>query len=663
MDIDRFSAEEIVRLMNEEDSKIAAAVAREIPAIARAVDAIVIGMRNGGRLFYVGAGSSGRLGVLDAAECAPTFGTSRKQVQALIAGGKRAVTSAVEGAEDSTRNGERDLSAKRLTQNDVVVGVAASGSTPYVLGALKHARRRKATTVAVTANRNMPVARLAKILIAPEVGPEVLTGSTRLKAGTAQKMVLNMLSTAAMVRLGHAYENLMIDLLSTNEKLSDRSLRILVEASGKSVPATRHALRKSGRNLRVALVMLKLNVDVAKAKQLLKSAGGNLRRALGDDIHEPRYIATVPTLGYRFLPEVQVAEDGHLSLGIPVQNGHVTESGTTETERPPTGERPPRPRAQSPQRWAAALVIIGAVVIVGIIVVVTVGRFRSSAPQKASSDSVHSLAVLPFENLSGDAEQEYFADGMTAELITELAKISSIRVISRTSVMRYKRIRKPLGDIARELSVDAVVEGEVLRSQNRVRVTAQLVDASTDRHLWSETYDRDLHDVVSLQADVAQSIAKAVGARVTPAEGSHHALTRPMDPEAYEAYLRGRLFLEKRTTVGFNKAVDYFQQAVRIDPRFAESYAGLAKTYDVLGTYGILPPQDGVRTRRILEAPWPACRAEAAKRAPPRSASTREDRPASPCTATSRCYRCSRCANRRPSCHSGRAGSFPRGTR
>jgi N-acetylmuramic acid 6-phosphate etherase len=220
--------------------------------------------------------------VLDAAECAPTFCTSRKQVQALIAGGERAVTNAVEGAEDSTRNGERDLSAKRLTQNDVVVGVAASGSTPYVLGALKHARRRKATTVAVTANRNMPVARLVEILIAPEVGPEVLTGSTRLKAGTAQKMVLNMLSTAAMVRLGHAYENLMIDLLSTNEKLSDRSLRILVEASSKSVPVTRHALRKSGRNLRVALVMLKLNVDVARAKQLLKSAGGNLRRALGE---------------------------------------------------------------------------------------------------------------------------------------------------------------------------------------------------------------------------------------------------------------------------------------------------------------------------------------------------------------------------------------------
>lgn len=282
MDLDRLSIEEIIRLMNKEDSKIAAAVAREIPAITRAAKAIVKGIRTGGRLFYVGAGSSGRLGVLDAAECTPTFGTSRELVQALIAGGKRAVTNAVEGAEDSTKNGERDLAAKHLARNDVVVGIAASGTTPYVVGALKHARKRKATTIAVTSDRRMPVARLAKILIAPEVGPEVLTGSTRLKAGTAQKMVLNMLSTAAMVRLGHAYENLMIDLLSTNQKLSDRSLRILAEGSGKTVSVARHALRKSGHNLRVALVMLKKNVDVLEAKESLKSAGGSLRRALGE---------------------------------------------------------------------------------------------------------------------------------------------------------------------------------------------------------------------------------------------------------------------------------------------------------------------------------------------------------------------------------------------
>ena len=281
-DLDRLSSIEIVRLMNREDRKIAAAVAAEIPEIACAVDAIVHGIQNGGRLFYVGAGSSGRLGVLDAAECAPTFGTSRNLVQALIAGGKRAVTDAVEGAEDSVRNGELDLRAKRLTPNDVVVGIAASGTTPYVLGALRYARKQKAITVAVTANRNMPVARFAKILIAPEVGPEILTGSTRLKAGTAQKMVLNMLSTAAMVRLGHAYENLMIDLLSTNEKLSQRSVRILEQASGKSVSATKHALQKSRHNLRVALVMLKMGLDAPTAQKLLKNSAGNLRRALGE---------------------------------------------------------------------------------------------------------------------------------------------------------------------------------------------------------------------------------------------------------------------------------------------------------------------------------------------------------------------------------------------
>jgi N-acetylmuramic acid 6-phosphate etherase len=282
MNLDRLSAERIIRLMNREDRKIAVAVAREVPSIARAVDAIVRGIQNGGRLFYVGAGSSGRLGVLDAAECTPTFGTSRKVVQAIIAGGRRAVTNAVEGAEDSVRNGERDLRAKRLTPNDVVVGIAASGTTPYVLGALRYARKCHAMTVAVTADRNMPVARFAEILIAPQVGAEVLTGSTRLKAGTAQKMVLNMLSTAAMVRLGHAYENLMIDLLNTNEKLSDRSLRILAEASGKDLSAAKHVLRKSGHNLRIALVMLKKEVSQATARQLLKSAGGNLRRALGE---------------------------------------------------------------------------------------------------------------------------------------------------------------------------------------------------------------------------------------------------------------------------------------------------------------------------------------------------------------------------------------------
>src|SRR2546423_13661738 len=197
--LDRMTALEIVKLMNREDRKVARAVEQELPAIARAVDIIVEGIQNGGRLIYVGAGSSGRLGVLDAAECAPTFGTSPTVVQALIAGGRQAFTTAVEGAEDATANARRDLVSRKLRKNDVVVGITASGTTPYVLAALNYAHKRGATTVGITANRRTPLAGVAKILIAPNVGPEILTGSTRLKAGTSQKMVLNMLSTAAMV--------------------------------------------------------------------------------------------------------------------------------------------------------------------------------------------------------------------------------------------------------------------------------------------------------------------------------------------------------------------------------------------------------------------------------------------------------------------------------
>jgi N-acetylmuramic acid 6-phosphate etherase len=280
--LDRMTTQQIVRLINREDKKVAAAVGRQLPAIERAVDAIVDGIRKGGRLIYAGAGSSGRMAVLDAAECPPTFGTSPKLVQALIAGGRPAVTGAVEGAEDSIASAERDLRTKKLTRNDVVVGITASGTTPYVLAALRYARKGGATTVAVTVNPNAPVARCAKILIATEVGPEVLTGSTRLKAGTAQKMVLNMLSTATMARLGHVYENLMIDVKPSNQKVSHRILRILAEASGKSVSTAEHALRQSGRSLRIALLMLKLGIDAQRATKKLRQAGGDLRAALGE---------------------------------------------------------------------------------------------------------------------------------------------------------------------------------------------------------------------------------------------------------------------------------------------------------------------------------------------------------------------------------------------
>jgi N-acetylmuramic acid 6-phosphate etherase len=278
--LDRMPTKAILHLMNREDRKVAVAVGREIPAIARAVEAIVTGSRNGGRLIYMGAGSSGRIAVLDAAECAPTFGTSPNLVQALIAGGKRAVTGAVEGAEDSIQDAERELRGRKLTRNDVVVGISASGTTPYVLGAMKFAHRRGATTVAITANRRSPLARACEIAIAPETGAEVVTGSTRLKAGTMQKMVLNMLSTVAMARLGHVYENLMIDLVPRNQKLVERSRRILAEASGKDLSAAEHALRQSGHKLRVALVMLKRQVGAGEAKKKLRRAGGNLREAL-----------------------------------------------------------------------------------------------------------------------------------------------------------------------------------------------------------------------------------------------------------------------------------------------------------------------------------------------------------------------------------------------
>jgi N-acetylmuramic acid 6-phosphate etherase len=280
--LDRMAALEIVRLMNCEDRRVAAAVGRVLPAIARAVDAIVEAMRGGGRLMYVGAGSSGRMAVLDAAEIPPTFGVPHDAIRAFIAGGRYAVTGAVEGAEDAGHAGVAALRGARVGKGDVVVGVAASGTTPYVLAAIDYARGRGATTIAITSNEHMPLAQKAEIAISVDIGAEVLTGSTRLKAGTAQKMVLNMLSTAAMVRLGHAYENLMIDAVMTNEKLQERAVRILMEASGASVSEAEQALRAAGHSMRVGLVMLKLGVGAGVARKKLAAARGDLRRALGE---------------------------------------------------------------------------------------------------------------------------------------------------------------------------------------------------------------------------------------------------------------------------------------------------------------------------------------------------------------------------------------------
>jgi N-acetylmuramic acid 6-phosphate etherase len=278
--LDRKSTLEILCALNSEDARVASAVHGELPKIARAVEAIVKSFRSAGRLFYIGAGTSGRLGILDAAECPPTFGTSPKKVHAIIAGGSRAVRGAVEGAEDSSNNGARDLAKAGMKRGDVVVGLAASGTTPYVIGAVQFAKKRGAVTVGITSNPRSPLARIANIAIAPDTGPEAITGSTRLKAGTAQKMVLNLLSTASMVRLGRVYDNWMVYVALTNQKLRQRGARILREATGASVSAAEQALRQSQHDLPVALLMLQTGASLRDARRRLQQSGGNARQAL-----------------------------------------------------------------------------------------------------------------------------------------------------------------------------------------------------------------------------------------------------------------------------------------------------------------------------------------------------------------------------------------------
>jgi N-acetylmuramic acid 6-phosphate etherase len=278
--IDRKSTLEILRVLNREDARVAKAVRRELPEVAKAVDAIVSALQGGGRLIYVGAGTSGRQAVLDAAECPPTFGTSPGMVRAIMAGGEKALRHASEDAEDSAAGGASELRRASLTSRDVVVGISASGTTPYVLGALQFARRTGATTIAITSNPGAAITRAADIAIEPDTGPEAISGSTRMKAGTAQKMVLNMLSTAAMVRLGRVYDNWMTHLALTNEKLRRRGAQMLVEITGASASAAKHALRQAGHDLPSAIVMLKTGVTADRARRLLRETSGDVRKAI-----------------------------------------------------------------------------------------------------------------------------------------------------------------------------------------------------------------------------------------------------------------------------------------------------------------------------------------------------------------------------------------------
>ncbi|KAA0138442.1 N-acetylmuramic acid 6-phosphate etherase [Gimesia chilikensis] len=278
--IDAMSSLEIVQLMNAEDAGVAAAVAKESETIAAAVDLIAEAFRRGGRLVYIGAGTSGRLGVLDASECPPTFNSPPEQVVGLIAGGRTALTNAVEGAEDHPEFAIADLQELGLSQDDVLVGIATSGRTPYVIAALQYAREQGAAAIAFTCNQENQLADVADLTICPVVGPEVITGSTRLKAGTATKMVLNMLTTGAMVRIGKTYGNLMVDLRATNKKLIDRSIRILIAFTDLPRDEAETVLEACHGELKTAIVSVKRNVSPERAEELLKQAGGHLRRAL-----------------------------------------------------------------------------------------------------------------------------------------------------------------------------------------------------------------------------------------------------------------------------------------------------------------------------------------------------------------------------------------------
>lgn len=279
LNLDRLGTEEMLKLMNREDEKVAVAVRAVIPELARAVDLVADRLRSGGRLIYVGAGTSGRMGALDAAECPPTFGVSPDIVRAVMAGGTRALQEAVEGVEDDAEAGADDLRAVAVGR-DVVVGVAASGSTSYTIGALKAANALGCATIAVTCNPDTPMSTVAQITIAPVVGPEVVMGSTRLKAGTAQKMVLNALSTGAMVRLGKVYTNLMVDMNASNIKLRHRARRMVQMACDVSAAVAEEALNRANMQVKLAIVMLQTGTDVQEAARLLQVGDGFVYRAI-----------------------------------------------------------------------------------------------------------------------------------------------------------------------------------------------------------------------------------------------------------------------------------------------------------------------------------------------------------------------------------------------
>lgn len=280
INLDQMSVREALTVMNQEDKKVAKAIEKMLPEIEKAVHVIIEKFNVGGRLIYIGAGTSGRLGVLDAAECPPTFGAPKEQVVGIIAGGEKAFTEAIEGSEDNIEMGKEDLEKIGLTKNDVVVGLAASGRTPYVIGALEYANSIQAPTVAITCTRESEIGQVANIAIEATPGPEVLTGSTRLKAGTTQKLILNMLSTISMVGIGKAYKNLMVDVQPSNEKLISRAINIVMQATGVEEAVARKKMEESEGNVKAAILMILLDIDKETAEQKLVETKGHIRQSL-----------------------------------------------------------------------------------------------------------------------------------------------------------------------------------------------------------------------------------------------------------------------------------------------------------------------------------------------------------------------------------------------
>jgi len=279
-DLDRMSSLEIVRLINDEDATVAAAVRHALPQIARAIDTIAAGLRSGGRLIYVGAGTSGRLGALDASEIPPTFNTDPRTVQFIMAGGPRALGASTEASEDDTALAVAELKKRKPGKHDIVLGIATSGRTPFTIAAIEYARARGARTIALTCNRDSPLERAADFAIITEVGPEVLAGSSRMKAGTAHKMVLNMISTGTMCRLGYVYGNLMVNVWTKNEKLTQRAIRIVEQATGADHDTASRALKAAGNRTPVAVVMLAAGAPRAQATAALKKSKGHVRQAI-----------------------------------------------------------------------------------------------------------------------------------------------------------------------------------------------------------------------------------------------------------------------------------------------------------------------------------------------------------------------------------------------